>query len=125
MSKIAYWGKHQIVNAHRCGIMYINNYRSIKHFNDSLVKAIDMKPYGEPFIKHFGEGHLSGYTLIQPIHTSCITAHFSETERGAYIDIFSCKDFSETVVRDLIQDLFNPEWIDSKVIDRQCGIQMQ
>ena len=116
-----YWGKHQIVNAHKCGLLYINTYKSIFAFNQKLLEAIDMKPYGKPFIERFGEGHLKGYTLIQPIHTSSITAHFAEESGDVYIDVFSCKWFDEKVVEAVILNQFNPVYIDSKVIHRQGG----
>jgi S-adenosylmethionine/arginine decarboxylase-like enzyme len=119
-----YWGKHQVINAHKCGILHINNYKSIYAFNQKLLQAIDMKPYGKPFIERFGEGHLKGYTLIQAIHTSSITFHFAEESGDVYGDVFSCKWFDEKVVEAVIQNQFNPVYIDSKVLHRQGGILM-
>lgn len=43
-----------------------------------LVKDIDMVPYGGPQVVHFGSGNKAGYTLVQLIETSNITAHFVE-----------------------------------------------
>jgi hypothetical protein len=81
-----------------------------------------MKPYGKPFIEKFGdEPHLKGYTLIQPIHTSSITAHFAEQSGDAYIDIFSCKWFDEAIVHAVIDDCFRPSYVDTVVLERQAG----
>ena len=35
----------------------------------------------------------SGYTLVQLIETSSITAHFSENTGSIYLNVFSCKEF--------------------------------
>jgi len=115
------WGKHAVINAHMCSRISINNYKSIFDFNKKLITAIDMKPYGKPFIEKFGEGHLQGFTLIQPIHTSSITGHFAEQSGDAYIDVFSCKWFDEAVVQSVIRECFNPAYIDTVIIDRQAG----
>jgi len=115
------WGKHAIINAHMCSRISISNYKSIYNFNKKLIEAIDMKPFGNPFIERFGEGHLAGYTLIQPIHTSSLVFHFSEQTGDLYGDVFSCKFFDEAVVNAVIQDCFNPTYIDTVVLDRQAG----
>src|SRR5262245_51794966 len=55
-----------------------------------------MKAYGAPLLERFAE-HLpeaAGYSLVQLIETSAITGHFCDLSGDAYIDIFSCKDFS-------------------------------
>ena len=118
------WGKHAIINAHRCGLLHITSHRTLLAFNQRLLKAIDMKPYGEPFLEKFGEGHLAGYTLIQPIHTSSLVFHFADKTGDLYGDVFSCKWFDENVVKAVIQDQFNPITIDVKSIDRQAGVPM-
>jgi S-adenosylmethionine/arginine decarboxylase-like enzyme len=61
----------------------------------SLVDEIDMKRYGEPIIVRFGNGiNLEGYSVVQLIETSCITAHFDEFNNVAYIDVFSCAPYN-------------------------------
>ena len=54
--------------------------------------VIHMKRYGEPLIPHFGHENpiTSGYSLVQLIETSSVTAHFSEFKRSVYLNIFSC-----------------------------------
>ena len=55
----------------------------IAAFIEELVPAIGMKAYGEPQIVHFAEHNpeAAGYTLIQLIETSSITAHFVDRSR--------------------------------------------
>lgn len=122
---LTFWGKHAIINAHRCSRVSIASHKSILHFNNELIKAIDMKPFGLPFIERFGEGHLAGFTLIQPIHTSSLTFHFAEQTGDMYGDVFSCKWFDEAVVRSVIQECFNPIHQDIKVVERQAGVPMR
>jgi len=120
-----HWGKHLIVNAHRCGVCHVASANGILAFNSRLLQTLDMKPFGKPFLEKFGEEpHLAGYTLIQPIYTSSITAHFAEQSGDAYLDIFSCKWFDEKAVERLIQDCFNPLTIDSKVLMRDANERM-
>jgi S-adenosylmethionine/arginine decarboxylase-like enzyme len=59
-----------------------------------------MVPFGEPQIVMFGSGNKKGYTLVQLIETSNITAHFVEETDDLYLDVFSCKEFEE---KDVIQ----------------------
>jgi len=124
MSKI-YWGVHQIINARGCSIPAISSRSTLLAFNARLIGDIGMVAYGDPFLQSFGEKHLKGYTLIQPIHTSSITCHFAEETGDAYLDIFSCKNFNPETVKLVIQDYFKPIQIDSKVIWRQAGIRME
>jgi S-adenosylmethionine/arginine decarboxylase-like enzyme len=69
-----------------------------------------MKPFGDPQILHFGDGPRAGYTLVQLIHTSCITGHFCDESDSAYIDVFSCKPFEPSDVQKVVSEFFGPEY---------------
>lgn len=112
------WGKHLIVDAINCDKELISNSHNIKDFVTTLVDKINMVAYGEPSIIHFGEEEKKGYTLVQLIETSNITAHFSEDTGNAYFDIFSCKDFDENTVTGLIQYYFRAQNIKTLVLSR-------
>ena len=79
-----------------------------------------MKAYGSPQVQHFGEGNKAGYTLVQLIETSNITAHFVEETNDIYLDVFSCKPFSTLEVLTCIKDHFRPEHIDFQTLHRQA-----
>lgn len=113
------WGKHFIADCALCN-QYIEDPEMIKEFAQTLVQKIDMKAYGEPQIVKFGSGDKEGYTLIQLIETSNITAHFCDSTQEAYIDVFSCKDFDPQVVEEVIRDYFNPVRIKKGVINRSA-----
>jgi S-adenosylmethionine/arginine decarboxylase-like enzyme len=77
-----------------------------------------MVAYGQPMIHHFGSGDKAGYTLVQLIETSNITAHFCEESGDAFIDVFSCKPFSRKKVEALIEEVFVPKTIETQIILR-------
>ncbi len=79
-----------------------------------------MKAFGEPQIVKFGTGNKCGYTLVQLIETSNICAHFVEEDNSFYLDVFSCKEFNEKDVKDVILQYFQPHNIDSQTIIRQA-----
>jgi S-adenosylmethionine/arginine decarboxylase-like enzyme len=112
------WGYMLSLDIAKCKPQLIRSKPVIYKFTKSLVKEIDMKAYGEPQIVHFGEGNKAGYTLVQLIETSNITAHFCEEDNAAFIDIFSCKPYDiETAVK-VVDKYFKPEKIVRHYIER-------
>jgi S-adenosylmethionine/arginine decarboxylase-like enzyme len=116
------WGKHLIVDAAKCSGRSIRSEKTIYDFTKHLVKRIDMVAYGEPQIVMFGTGNKKGYTLVQLIETSNITAHFVEETNDMYLDVFSCKDFDPHAVVGLISDYFQPEDVSTHVLHRQAEL---
>ena len=114
------WGHHLIVNAASCDPGAIRSSTTIKAFTKELVKRIDMKAYGPPKLVRFGTAHLKGYTLMQLIETSNITAHFAEESGDAYFDIFSCKTFNPKDALAVIQEFFHPKTIQQTFLKRQA-----
>ena len=115
------WGYHLILDCGSCS-NNIKDKNTIELFSKTLVEEIKMVPYGEPIIEYFGTGTIenSGYTLIQLIETSNITAHFVDYDNSAYIDVFSCKEFDEQTVVELVYKFFKPKNIITKNITRQA-----
>jgi len=79
----------------------------ITGFAKTLVKRIDMVAFGQPQVVMFGSGNKKGYTLVQLIETSNITAHFVEENNSMYLDVFSCKDFNADVVKEAVTEFFD------------------
>ena len=113
MSLTNYWGRHLVMNARSCYPHAIRNAIVIEKFCADLVREIDMVPYGKPQIVHFGTGEAKGYTLVQLIETSNITAHFSEKTNDMYLDVFSCKDFEAESVKRVVRRWMIPVDIES------------
>lgn len=104
------WGYHLIIDACGCN----NNCKSgdaLTAWVQELVELIDMVAYGKPMVEHFAKHDplKAGYTLVQMIETSAITAHFVDLNGGAYIDIFSCKPFNVRTVMEHFVEYFDPE----------------
>jgi S-adenosylmethionine/arginine decarboxylase-like enzyme len=118
----ASWGYHLLINAAKCNHEAIRSSDKIKAFTKELVKRIDMKAYGAPRVVRFGEGRVAGYSLIQLIETSCITAHFVEETNDAYFDIFSCKSFDPKVAMEVVKDFFNPTNAQKTFLKRQARL---
>jgi S-adenosylmethionine/arginine decarboxylase-like enzyme len=112
------WGRHLIMDIRSCCGLAIRNRNNIIAFSKKLVSDIDMQPFGEPLCEHFGSGNKAGYTLVQLIHTSNIVAHFVEETDDMYLDVFSCKDFSEEDVKKCVIKHFHPISMNIRMLER-------
>ena len=95
----------------------------IGNFTRDLVRRIDMVAYGDPQIVMFGTGNKKGYTLIQLIETSNIAAHFVEENNSMYLDVFSCKDFDPSIVKETVREYFDAQNFSSRVFLRQAPLE--
>ena len=116
----AYWGYHLIVDASNCDHDAIRSKKTIAEFVKEVVDKVDMVAYGSPRIVKFGTGNKKGYTLVQLIETSDITAHFVEETNDMYFDLFSCKPYNPKVAIAILQKYFNPKKIKMHFIKRQA-----
>ena len=114
------WGYHLVVNAGDCDPVALRSKSVIAAFAEQLVKEIGMVAYGPPRVVMFGEGNKRGYTLVQLISTSNITAHFVEETNDIYLDIFSCKNFDVKVALRLFRETFAPKTVEVQLLSRQA-----
>ncbi len=106
------FGMELVLNLYDCELEKISSEESIRRFVTILCdEVIEMKRYGEALIPHFGHESpiTSGYSLVQLIETSSVTAHFSEHKRAVYLNIFSCKLFDPVKTKK-----FCVEWFGAK-----------
>lgn len=103
-----YFGDHLIVNLYDCDPYVVTSGPAITQYARECVRLLDMRPFGQPQVQHFGHESpvTSGYTLVQLIETSNITAHFSDAKLSAYIDIFSCKAYDRKLAREHASEFF-------------------
>ena len=111
------WGVHVSMDC-KAGNSNVKSYTAIKAFCEDLIEKIGMEAYGNCDIVHFGKPHASGYTLSQLITTSNICAHFVDATGDFYLDVFSCKNVDEEVVKAVVYKWFSPEKVVSKCIIR-------
>ena len=112
------WGKILSIDLRKCKINTLKDKKKLVEFCYQLSNIIKMKRFGEPIIHRFGKGKLKGYSLIQFIETSSITAHFDEKESRAFIDIFSCEDFDEKAAISFCKKFFNSKTYKSNILHR-------
>lgn len=115
-----YWGYHLILDIKECSIDKATDSEYIANFVKQLVVNINMEPYGNPQVFHFGEGDLSGWTVMQFIQTSNIMGHFIDHNGDLYFDVFSCKEFDERVVINMIEEWFTPKNIKYEMKKRKA-----
>lgn len=115
-----FWGKLVSIDLVGCNDK-ITKPREIRRFCNGLCKNIKMKRYGPIHLKRFGVGKLEGYSFMQFIETSSITAHFEEQQnpKKAFIDIFSCKDFNEKKAGEFCKSFFGADKAKVRVLIRE------
>ena len=120
------WGQHLVLDLGGCN-ENICRKENISDFVKELVKAIKMVAYGEPIIVHFAEHsyEAAGYSLVQLIETSAIMGHFSDNNRDAYLDIFSCKSIDKDKAIQVVKKHFAPQQIRAAFLDRGIGLPIQ
>ena len=117
------WGYHLVLDLKGCDILAVRDGESIIRMLADLTDKIGMVPYGKPWMSHFAEHtpEAAGWTAVQLIETSSITAHFSDELLEAYIDIFSCKEFDQEIAMDTVAKHMLPEDIGWTFIKRGVG----
>lgn len=114
------WGYHLMLDCSGCNDN-IKNRKSIELFVKDLLKQVKMKPHGKPLIEYLLPGHKNqGYSMVQLIKTSNISAHFMELDSTAYFDIFSCKNFNIKLVEKIVKKHFAPKKYKVKFLTRQA-----
>jgi len=115
---MTWWGTELQLDCGECDLASIKDADNIKAFAKELVEQIDMVAYGPPQVVHFGSEDKMGFTLVQLIETSNITAHFSEDTSSAFINVFSCKNFDTLTVKEVVKKYFKSKQILMNRINR-------
>jgi S-adenosylmethionine decarboxylase len=118
-----FWGYHLILDCSGCDSSKMKDKQNVHQWITNLVKDIDMEPIGEPRIEYTAEHDedKAGFTVIQVIVTSSITAHFIDKLGHIYLDVFSCKEFDQSTVENSVKESFGAEKIHKYYITRQAG----
>lgn len=105
-----------------CDLASISEEASIRGFVEQLCdEVLEMRRFGEPLVERFGaaDPKTAGYSAVQLIETSSVVAHFSEENRSAYIDIFSCRAFDADQVEAFARKTFGAQRARSHVWIRE------
>ena len=116
-----FFGQELILNLYGCDLKKISSKRDIHKFVVELCdNVIHMKRYGKALIPHFGHDNpiTSGYSLVQLIETSSVTAHFSELKKSVYLNIFSCAWFDVKKAEAYCKKFFGAKRVESHLLKR-------
>jgi S-adenosylmethionine/arginine decarboxylase-like enzyme len=113
------WGISASIDIYECNPQTIRDAEKIKEFVIKLCELIDMKRFGETQVVHFGEDErVAGYSMVQLIETSLISAHFANASNTVYLDVFSCKWYDYKVVEKFARSFFGGSFSRVNVGDR-------
>lgn len=117
------WGYELLLNAKNCNIKQITDKENVKTFLKQLVIDIDMVAYGEPWIERFAthDALKAGISACQMIETSNICLHLCENDGSLYLNVFSCKPFSNDDAITVVKHYFNPVSFGYKTVIRDVN----
>ena len=111
------WGIAASFDLHHCDAATIRDAERIKQFVIELCELIDVRRYGECQVVHFADHNedVAGFSMVQLIETSLISAHFANKTNHTYLDVFSCKYFDPSVVEAFARTFFEAKDCDTHV----------
>lgn len=115
---VRHYGQHLMMTATKCNDD-LEDVNMVSEFLRHLVVEIDMVAYGEPLVARFGEGIEVGISGVQLIETSAISLHTNDGNRDLYLDVFSCKEYDNRTVVDVVRKFFKPEGVTWEVVYRK------
>lgn len=105
------WGIASSIDIYECDPDLIRDEDAIRRFTIELCDLIKMKRFGETKVVNFGEDErVAGYSMVQLIETSLISAHFANLTNTVYLDVFSCKYYDSEIVRNFAQRYFGGKY---------------
>lgn len=117
-----YWGHHLMLDCGECDILAMQDKDHIEKWIKSLVIDIDMEPVGEPWITQveIDKPERTGHVAMQAIVSSHISAHFVDSAKQIYLDVFSCRKFDKETVKQSMIKYFDASAIREYSITRQA-----
>jgi len=101
------WGISSSIDIYNCNPDTIRNADLIRQFVVELCDLIEMKRFQDTLVVNFGEDErVAGFSMVQLIETSLISAHFANLSNVTYLDVFSCKPYNPKVVERFAMKFF-------------------
>jgi len=101
------WGIASSFDIYDCNPETIRDADKVREFVVKLCDLFQMRRFGETTVVHFGEDEkVAGFSMVQLIETSLISAHFANLTNTVYLDVFSCKPYDPAVVEEFAQEFF-------------------
>lgn len=101
------WGLATSIDLYYCDPALIRSADDIRRFVKELCELTEMRTYGPCEVVHFGEDpRVAGFSMMQLVETSLISAHFANQSGAVYLDIFSCKIYPPVKAALFAKDFF-------------------
>ena len=118
--KPAYWGLSSSIDLYECDRTLMQDAEAIKNFVRQLCERIRMRRYGETQVVYFGDDpRVTGFSMIQLIETSLISAHFADASCAIYLDVFSCAPYEPEEAAQFAAEFFHARRRRLHVVERQ------
>ncbi len=113
-------GTHLLLNLFDCDRRRLSDASFVKRFLREIPAAVGMTRVSEPVVfktrgRENDPGGVSGFVLIAESHVSI---HTFPSVREAYFDVFSCKPFDASRVREVVTKAFGANAVVAKAINR-------
>ena len=114
------WGMSLHLDLHGCNPSLIRDAEAIQRFTVELCDMLGVQRFGPTQIVRFGRDPLVyGYSMVQLIETSLVSAHFAEDSDAVYLDIFSCKYYDPQVAAEYSGRFFESQDVSGVVTLRK------
>jgi S-adenosylmethionine decarboxylase len=101
------WGLSTCIDIFDCDPEILRDRARIEAFTRALCDLLGVRRFGDPLIVRFGEDPaVFGYSMVQLIETSLVSAHFVEHSNAVYLDVFSCKWYDAEVAVEFARTFF-------------------
>lgn len=107
-------GKHLILNLYECKMPTME---IIYNLLEEIANAVEMNILSLPYIVK-GAPHHPGLTGFATIEQSHISIHTFEENKFIAMDVYSCKDFDEELVTELVTKTLKSKEHEIKIIRR-------
>lgn len=115
-----YWGLSSCADLYDCDLALMQDAPAIKRFVVQLCEKIGMRRYGETGVVNFGDDpRVAGFSMMQLIETSLISAHFANASRAIYLDVFSCAPYDPQAVAAYARDYFKARRFNLQSVERR------
>lgn len=115
-----YWGISSAIDLYECDLALMQNAEAIREFVKILCDRIKMRRFGETQIVFFGDDpRVQGFSMMQLIETSLISAHFADASRAIYLDVFSCAPYEPEDVAQFAAEYFKAARYNLHVVYRR------
>ena len=114
------WGLSTSIDIYDCDANTIRDAEAIRQFTKEMCQLLKVKAYGETTIVEFGDDpRVHGYSMVQLIETSLVSAHFAEDTNTVYLDVFSCKYYDPVEAIEYARAFFQGERVEVHTLLRR------